>query len=110
MKEQETFSQRYVRLKKVSGISQKEMIERTGLSQPHLSRYDCGRFNNPTLSVMIKLADGLSISLDHLVGRKNSRGLSGSEQIFLNKFRLINVKGKSMLFEIMDTLKKSMKK
>ncbi len=49
-----------------AGLSQKELCEKTGLPQPHLSRLENGHVPMPEVSTLKKLADALGITLDEV--------------------------------------------
>lgn len=48
------------------GLSQKDLVERTGLPQPHVSRLENGRVQHPDVETLVKLADALGVSLDQI--------------------------------------------
>ena len=86
----ETIAERLVRLRKERGISQEEMAERLGLSQPNVSGYERGALRLHG-ELIIKLADILDVSTDEILGRaprprsngatKNRRILRRLEQL-----------------------------
>ena len=60
-----------VRLKeqrKLYGITQREMAERLGISQPSYIRYEQGTAE-PSQENLVKLADMFDVSTDYLLGR-----------------------------------------
>ena len=48
--------------RKVSGLTQKELSERTGIAQADISRFENGT-GNPSLRTLKRLAEGLGMSL-----------------------------------------------
>lgn len=59
------------KLRKKRGVSQTEVADFIGITQSSYSRYELGQCE-PTMSILIKLADFYGISLDELVGRPTS--------------------------------------
>ena len=59
------FPGRLRRLRKDAGLSQREVAERTGISEHMISAYEAGR-NDPTLIMLYSLADYFGITLDEL--------------------------------------------
>ena len=50
-------------LRLAAGLSQRQLGEKCGLQQPHVSRYEVGK-HEPTLTVAKNLADALGVGLD----------------------------------------------
>lgn len=63
------FQKRLTELRTLNKMTQKEVAERLGISQPSYIRYENGSAE-PTLENLIKLADLFDVSLDDLLGRK----------------------------------------
>ncbi len=63
------FQKRLAELRTLNKLTQKEVAERLGISQPSYIRYENGSAE-PTLENLIKLADLFDVSLDDLLGRK----------------------------------------
>ncbi len=60
-----------VRLKeqrRLYGITQREMAERLGISQPSYIRYEQGTAE-PSQENLVKIADIFDVSIDYLLGR-----------------------------------------
>lgn len=53
------------RIRKQKGFTQKELAEKLGVSQQNLAQYE-GDKRNPKLETIIKIADGLNVSIDEL--------------------------------------------
>ena len=51
-----------------TGVSQRQVAEAIGLSEPALNHYINGR-REPDIATLIKLADYFGVSIDYLVGR-----------------------------------------
>lgn len=62
------FSERLVQLKTERKLLQKNIASDIGLSLRAYQYYEKGQ-KEPTLSVLLKLADYFDVSLDYLVGR-----------------------------------------
>lgn len=65
-----TFTDRLVILKSQSNSLQKTIAENVGLSLRSYQRYEKGE-REPSLSVLISLADYFDVSLDYLCGRSD---------------------------------------
>lgn len=63
------FQKRLAELRTLNKLTQKEVAECLGISQPSYIRYENGSAE-PTLENLIKLADLFDVSLDDLLGRK----------------------------------------
>lgn len=51
-------------------ISQKELAEKTGLSNDYISKLELGKKDNPSLEVMQKIATALYCSVDELTNKQ----------------------------------------
>lgn len=56
-------------LRKVQGLSQRQLAKEVGTSQANLSRWEQG-LNEPSIIECWKIADFFCVSLDYLCGRK----------------------------------------
>ena len=65
-----TVSERLKYLRSINKKPQKEFAEFLGIPQPSMSAYENGK-NNPTIDVLIDIADKCSVSLDWLAGRSD---------------------------------------
>ena len=65
-----SFSERLKELRKSKKINQTILANAVNLNIKQIQRYEGGS-NEPTLSVLIALADYFDVSLDYLVGRSN---------------------------------------
>lgn len=64
------FSERIVQLKLNKKLLQKDIANAIGITTRNYQRYEKGE-QQPTLPVVIKLADYFDVSLDYLVGRSD---------------------------------------
>lgn len=62
-----SFSDRIIQLKKERKLLQKDIASSVGLSLRAYQYYEKGK-KEPTLSVLLRLADYFDVSLDYLVG------------------------------------------
>lgn len=65
-----SFSERLKELRKSKKINQTILANAVNLNIKQIQRYEGGS-NEPTLSVLIALADYFDVSLDYLVGRSD---------------------------------------
>ncbi|MGI5905210.1 MAG: helix-turn-helix domain-containing protein [Candidatus Pararuminococcus gallinarum] len=65
-----SFSERLKELRKSKKINQTILANAVNLNIKQIQRYEGGS-NEPTLSVLIALADFFDVSLDYLVGRSD---------------------------------------
>lgn len=63
------FEEKLKEMRKMCGLTQREVAERLGISQPSYVRYENGT-SEPTLENLAKLADLFDVSADYLLGRK----------------------------------------
>ena len=108
------FSERLKKLRKDAGLTQVDVSEKLGISQPAYASWERG-IKKPTQDNLVKIAQVLNVSVDYLVGnseekvdeldniellfRMNSKGLTEEEkEIF-----------KTELIEFMEERKKAYK-
>lgn len=72
-KNQESFADRLIRLRKERGLSQAELAAKLGVSQPNVSGYERGE-SKPGFDVLYDLARVLGVSSDELLGLEHSPG------------------------------------
>ena len=65
------FKQRLRVIRKAHGVTQKQTAEAIGTTEQNYQRYERG-IQQPTLAVLIALADYFDVSLDYLVGRSDN--------------------------------------
>lgn len=64
------FPERIIELKKTRSLLQKDIANAIGITVRNYQRYEKNEAQ-PTLPVLLKLADFFNVSLDYLVGRTN---------------------------------------
>lgn len=111
------FSERLKNLRKEAGLTQVDVAEKLGISQPAYASWERG-VKKPTQDNLVKIAQVLNVSIDYLVGnsdenlkedeldnvellfRMNSNGLTEEEKAIFKK----------ELIEFMEERKKAFKK
>ncbi len=63
------FEQRLKELRLNERLTQRDMAEKLGLSQPSYIRYENGS-SEPSQENLVKIADIFDVSIDYLLGRK----------------------------------------
>ena len=64
------FQSRLRALRAERGMNQTALAQAIGVTLKQIQRYELGH-NEPTLSVLVSLADAFDVSLDYLVGRSD---------------------------------------
>jgi transcriptional regulator with XRE-family HTH domain len=67
----ESLGQRLARLRKARGMTQVELAQQVGLSQPNISEYERDTFR-PNSDTLLSLAQVLKVSADELLGHRVS--------------------------------------
>lgn len=62
------FCERLIEMRKSLGMTQRQVAEKLGITQPSYIRYEIGN-SEPTLENLAKLADIFDVSVDYLLGR-----------------------------------------
>lgn len=65
-----SFSNRLISLRKSRNITQKQVCNAIGMSEPAYQRYEYGQ-REPAYQKLIALADYFDVSIDYLVGRSD---------------------------------------
>lgn len=84
-----------MKLKELRVLNQKTQLEvakNINITQFTYSNYETGK-TEPTIEVLIKLADYYNVTLDYLVGRPYSNDfgyMSGEEKFLVTNFRQLN--------------------
>ena len=72
IKKSESLGQRMARLRRGQAITQVDLAERLGVTQPMISDYEKGRLRLHG-EIIVQLSQILKVSTDELLGLKNSR-------------------------------------
>lgn len=65
-----TFQERLLELRNQYNLTQQQMAEKLGITQPAYIRYENGTAE-PKQAVLIKIADIFDVTIDYLIGRTN---------------------------------------
>ena len=84
------FGERIKTLRLSLGQSQKEFAKFIGIPQPSMSAYENGK-NNPTIDVLINIADKCNVSVDWLCGRQNDITLSTMSSVANFLYNLMEI-------------------
>lgn len=82
------FGERIKTLRISLGKSQKEFAEFIGIPQPSMSAYENGK-NNPTIEVLVNIADQCNVSIDWLCGRQAEVSLSDLSDVASFLYKLM---------------------
>ena len=110
------FSERLKDLRKQAGLTQVDVAERLGISQPAYASWERGT-KKPTQENLVKIAQVLNVSVDYLIGnfsekntnkeledieilfRKNSEGLTDDEKVVFRQELIAFMEERKKLFE-----------
>lgn len=76
---QETFGQRFQRLRKNAGLTQEEVATKLNITAQAVSKWE-NDVSAPDISVLVELSDILNVSLDELLGKERVTTLVPPEQ------------------------------
>lgn len=108
------FSERLKKLRKDAGLTQVDVSEKLGISQPAYASWERG-IKKPTQDNLVKIAQVLNVSIDYLVGnseeksdeldniellfRMNSKGLTEKEKEIFKKELIEFMEKRKKVFE-----------
>ncbi|WP_455441249.1 helix-turn-helix domain-containing protein [Streptococcus parasanguinis] len=108
------FSERLKKLRKDAGLTQVDVAEKLGISQPAYASWERG-IKKPTQENLVKIAQILNVSVDYLVGnsenkdedldniellfRMNSKGLTDEEKEVFKKELIEFMEERKKLFD-----------
>ncbi|MFS9449917.1 helix-turn-helix transcriptional regulator [Streptococcus cristatus] len=108
------FSERLKDLRRQAGLTQVEVAEKLGISQPAYASWERG-VKKPTQENLVKIAQILNVSVDYLIGnseeksdeldniellfRMNSKGLTDEEKAVFKKELIEFMEERKKLFE-----------
>lgn len=108
------FSERLKNLRKQAHLTQVDVAEKLGISQPAYASWERG-VKKPTQDNLVKIAQILNVSVDYLVGnlqetsdeldniellfRMNSKGLTDEEKAVFKKELIEFIKKRKLLFK-----------
>ena len=76
---QETFGQRFQRLRKNAGLTQEEVATKLNITAQAVSKWE-NDVSAPDISVLVELSDILNVSLDELLGKQPTTSYLPQEQ------------------------------
>jgi transcriptional regulator with XRE-family HTH domain len=78
-----TFAERMKELRLEKGLKKIDVANGTNLSRSTITKYEEGSRDNPTLPILIKLADFFNVSVDYIAGNTDIReqGINSSNLI-----------------------------
>ena len=79
-------------MRKEKGWSQTQLAEKVGSRLGHISRIETGKYN-PSVDILVKLAEALETSLDSLVGQNMNDSISEiriEDQLLAERIKLLN--------------------
>ena len=93
-------------IRKTQGFSQKSLAEKLGVSATNIYNYEIGR-TEPSLEMLCKIADVLSVTLDFLIGRSDDFGavnvtvagedLSQEEKELVRSYRALDFDARNVI-------------
>ena len=93
------FAKNIRKFRKQKGYSQTELAKKLNYGYTAIANYESGR-NEPSLDVLIVLADALGVTVDELLGvEKNPE-----EKRLLSAFQKLDAEEKMTILNMMDTL------
>lgn len=66
------FAEQLKTLRKINGLTQKELAENVGVQQGAINKWE-SKQTEPNIEKLVKLADYFDVSLDYLIGGKNEK-------------------------------------
>lgn len=75
------FSEQLKSLRIEAKLTQAEVAEKVGVSQPQYARWEAGK-RKPTSETLQKFADFFGVSMDYLAGKENDDELANVELLF----------------------------
>lgn len=99
--------QRIKEKRKEAGLNQKELAAKVGLSEASVSKYEHGKVEDATHSMLAKFAEALGVSVAWLLGMESKpqaapAPLSPEERRLVDNFRSLSRVGKDYILQTMD--------
>ena len=93
------FAKNLRKFRKDKGYSQQKLAKILGYGYTAIANYESGR-NEPSLDVLIVLAETLGVTVDELLGVEQNP----EEKRFLSAFQKLDAEKKMTILNMMDTL------
>lgn len=97
-------------LRSAKGVSLQKLANAVGSSKPHIWGLECGRTNNPSLELIIRLANFFGVSVDYLIsGETSTDDLSPAVKGFVGELadKKFSEADLSILKAVADALEKN---
>lgn len=101
--------QRIKEKRKEAGLNQKELAAKVGLSEASVSKYEHGKVEDATHTMLTKFAEALGVSVAWLLGMEGkakaaapAAPLSPEERRLVEGFRSLNRSGKDYILQTLE--------
>ena len=98
--------QRLRELRKLQGLSMKELGVKLGLAECTISLYESGK-REPDNATLVRIADFFGVTVDYLLGRDektpSDEDLSESEKLLLELFNRVPEEKQAVLLQLIRT-------
>jgi transcriptional regulator with XRE-family HTH domain len=94
------------RLRKERGYTQGELAKKINAHMGHISRIETGKYN-PSVDILIKLAEALEVTLDSMVGQNpdaTNEEIKIEDQILSEKIKLLNTLDEEERFVVIKVI------
>lgn len=93
--------------RKETGLTQKELAQKVGLSEASISKYEHGKVEDVTHNMLIKFAEVLNVPISWLLGIDETPqtplpSLSAEEKHLIGNFQSLNRTGKNYIIQTME--------
>lgn len=93
--------------RKETGLMQKELAQKVGLSEASISKYEHGKVEDATHNMLIRFAEVLNVSVSWLLGIEEPPqipvpSLSAEEKRLIHNFQRLNRTGKDYILQTME--------
>ena len=92
------FSERFGELLRLRNYSQKELAQKTNLTESAVSRYLSGE-RTPRGAILLNIANALGTSMDYLLGKTDEVKPAGADDEVENAFRIVARNAKNLTAE-----------
>ncbi|MDG4982873.1 helix-turn-helix domain-containing protein [Lactococcus lactis] len=80
------FAEQLKTLRKINGLTQKELAENVGVQQGAINKWESGK-TEPNIEMLVRLAECFDVSLDYLMGGK-MKNITEEFSLCLKKLRM----------------------
>ncbi|MBR4789913.1 MAG: helix-turn-helix transcriptional regulator [Treponema sp.] len=94
----EIFAERFGELLRLRNYSQKELAQKTNLTESAVSRYLSGE-RTPRGAILLNIANALGTSMDYLLGKTDEVKPAGADDEVENAFRIVARNAKNLTAE-----------